>query len=144
MAPWDGVEPADAAQAIIAELERFSPTLAARPRWLVLNKTDLIDDELLAQRRQALVDALDWQGPVYEISAISGEGTERLCQDMMILLEKQREAELADPEIAAAEAEQQTRMQQEARERIAALRARRRADTVDDEDDYDVEVEYAP
>jgi GTP-binding protein len=147
MAPWDGVEPADAAVAIVTELERFSPTLAARPRWLVLNKTDLIDAELLAERRRAVVEALGWEGPVYEIAAISGEGTTRLCQDMMILLEEQREAELADPELAATEAEQQSRMQREARERIAELRSRRRADTTDDEDDdddYDVEVEYAP
>ena len=124
------------------------PTLAARPRWLVLNKTDLIDADLLAERRQALVEALGWEGPVYEISAISGEGTERLCQDMMILLEQQREAELADPDIAAAEAEQQAMMQQEARERIAELRARRKVavadDDEEDDDDYDVEVEYAP
>ncbi len=148
MAPWDGVEPADAALAIIGELERFSPTLAARPRWLVLNKTDLLDADLLAERRQALVEALGWEGPVYEISAISGEGTERLCQDMMILLEQQREAELADPDIATAEAEQQAMMQQEARERIAELRALRKAAVADDDDedddDYDVEVEYAP
>ena len=147
MAPWDGVEPADAAVAIVTELERFSPTLAARPRWLVLNKTDLIDAELLAERRRAVVEALGWEGPVYEIAAISGEGTTRLCQDMMILLEEQREAELADPELAATEAEQQSRMQREARERIAELRSRRRADTTDDEDDdddYDVEVECAP
>ena len=148
MAPWDGVEPADAAQSIVAELERFSPTLASRPRWLLLNKTDLLEPELLAERRAALIDALDWEGPVYEISAISAEGTERVCQDMMILLEQQQEAELADPELASAEAEQQTLMQREARERIAELRSRRRTEATededDDDDDYDVEVEYAP
>lgn len=148
MAPWDGTEPADAAVSITTELERFSPTLASRPRWLVLNKTDLIDSQELADRRAAVIAALSWEGPVYEISAISAEGTERLCQDMIILLEQQRAAELADPELAAAEAEQQNRMQQEARERIAELRARHRVqaseDDDDDEDDYDVEVEYAP
>ncbi len=151
MAPFDGVEPVDAALSIQRELERFSPALAARPRWLVLNKIDLIDAALLAERREALLAGLDWQGPVYEIAAISSEGTERLCQDMMVLLEEQAAAEAADPELAAAESEAQSRMQQEARERIEQLRAQRRAereedpsDDDDDDEDFDVEVEYAP
>lgn len=151
MAPFDGVEPADAALSIIRELERFSPTLAARPRWLVLNKIDMIDEDELAERREALLAALDWQGPVYEIAAISGEGTDRICQDMMVLLEEQSAAEAADPELAAAESEIQSRMQQEARDRIEQLRAQHRAarddedpDDDEDDDDFDVEVEYAP
>jgi GTP-binding protein len=146
MAPWDEMTPAEAAVAIVRELERFSPTLAARPRWLVLNKTDLLDPEELAERRQALLAALDWTGPVYEIAAISGTGTERLCQDMMVLLENQRELEASDPEVAEAERETQARMQQEARDRIEALRASRRKSKDDDDDDDfdedDVEVEY--
>ena len=81
MAPFDGVEPAAAAASIIRELERFSPTLAARPRWLVLNKIDMIDEAELAERREALVAALDWQGPVYEIAAISGEGTDLMLPE---------------------------------------------------------------
>lgn len=152
MAPFDGVEPAEAALSIVRELERFSPTLAARPRWLVLNKIDMIDAAELAQRREALVEALDWQGPVYEIAAISSEGTDRICQDMMVLLEEQAAAEADDPEVAAAEAHMQSAMQQEARDRIEQLRAQRRADREndqpddddEDDDDYDVEVEYAP
>ena len=152
MAPFDGVEPAEAALSIVRELERFSPTLAARPRWLVLNKIDMIDEAELAQRREALVAALDWQGPVYEIAAISSEGTDRICQDMMVLLEEQAAAEADDPEVAAAEAQMQSAMQQEARDRIEQLRAQRRADREndqpddddEDDDDYDVEVEYAP
>ncbi|MFV8818471.1 Obg family GTPase CgtA [Haliea sp. E17] len=153
MAPWDAVEPADAAVAIVHELEQFSPTLAARERWLVLNKCDLLDAETLAERRAAIIEALDWQGPVYEISAIKGEGTDVLCGDLMRHLEELQEREAADPELAEAEREAQLRMQAEARERIAELRAARRrpakGDSDDDdddwdEDDYDVEVEYAP
>jgi GTP-binding protein len=144
MAPWDGVAPVDAARAIVQELERFSPTLAARPRWLVLNKIDLLDPEELAARRRALIAGLGWEGPVYEIAAISGAGTERLSQDLMSLLEAQREREAASPEVAAAERDMQACMQQEARERIAALRASRQQsrDNDDDFDDDDVEVEY--
>ena len=154
MAPFDGVEPADAALSIVRELERFSPTLAARERWLVLNKIDMIDAQQLAERRAALIEALDWQGPVYEIAAISGKGTQRISQDMMLALEKIKAQEAESPELAEAEREQQNQMQQEARDRIEALReqyrseARQQAeeasDDDDDDDDYDVEVEYAP
>jgi len=146
MAPVDGSEPADAAVAIVQELERFSPTLASRPRWLVLNKMDLVPEGELAPRRAALLEALAWEGPVYETAAINGEGTTRLCQDLMVALEERKVRE-QDPEVAEAEAEQQARMQQEARERIEALRAQYRqaaaADDSDDgDDDDDVEVEY--
>jgi GTP-binding protein len=148
MAPFDGSEPADAALAIVNELQRFSPTLAARPRWLLLNKNDLIDAELFAQRRAALLAALNFDGPVYEIAAIKGEGCQLLCQHMMVLLEQLREAELADPEVLAVEQGIQSQMQQEARERIADLRSRhfdKPEDEQDDsDDDDDVEVEYVP
>ena len=151
MAPYDGVEPADAAVAIAGELGRFSPTLAERERWLVLNKTDLVDAETFAQRKAAVLEALDWQGPVYEISAIKGEGTDALCGDLMNYLEELREREAADPELAQADVELQQRMQEEARQRIADLRAqRRRGPEVEEDDDdwdddeYDVDVEYVP
>lgn len=150
MAPIDGTSPADAAATIVGELQKFSPALAQRERWLVLNKIDMLDQETLAERRQQVVAALGWQGPVYEIAAISGQGTELLCQDLMVHLEYRRELEAADPEIAAAEQGQQNRMQQEARERIEQVReARRQApapadDFDDDDDDFDVEVEYVP
>lgn len=152
MAPYDGVEPADAAVSIAAELGRFSPTLAERERWLVLNKTDLVDADTFAERRAAVLQELDWQGPVYEISAIKGEGTDRLCGDLMVYLEELREREAADPELAQADVELQHQMQDEARQRIAELRTQRRrdpdAESEDDddwdEDEYDVDVEYVP
>jgi GTP-binding protein len=148
MAPFDGSDPAQAAFAIVRELERFSPTLAQRERWLVLNKRDLLDDAAFEDRRREVIGALDWEGPVYAISAISGEGTRALCADLMDRIEARRAAESADPELAEAEGALQARMHEEARERIASLRARQRqaadeARTVDD-DDHDVEVEYVP
>jgi GTP-binding protein len=160
MAPFDASEPADAAQSIVRELERFSPTLAGRERWLVLNKSDLLDADTFRERREALLQALAWEGPVYEISAINGEGTGRLCGDMMVYLEERREAELAQPELAEAELAMQLAMQEEARQRVEEYRARMRrqargeaeGDTADydnddddfDDDDHDVEVEYVP
>ena len=151
MAPFDGTEPADAALSIVRELERFSPALASRERWLVLNKCDLLDEDTLDRRRSELIQALDWSGPVYTISAIRSEGTQALCGDLMSYLEACREREAADPELAEAERELQNRMQAEARERIAELRRGRRlpdgdsdADDEFDDDDFDVEVEYVP
>jgi len=147
MAPYDSVEPADAALTIVRELERFSPTLAQRERWLVLNKSDLLDAETFAERRSAVLAALDWHGPVYSIAAINAEGTAVLCGDLMSYLEECRAREAADPQLAAAEQELQSRMQLEARQRIDELRAELRGVTLEGEDDFDdedfeVEVEY--
>ena len=147
VAPIDGSNPADAASAVIRELQRFSPTLAARPRWLILNKTDLIDETALATCREEIVSALSWEGPVYEISAVAQHGTERLCGDLMTYLEAQAEQFRSDPEAAEAELAAQTRMQQEARERIEALQAvraeaRAAAKAGRDDDEDDVVVEY--
>jgi len=156
MAPWDGVEPADAAQSIINELESFSPTLAGRERWLVLNKLDMVPDEEVAEKCQAVIDALNWEGPVYEVSAINGDGTKQLCHDLMARLDLIAQEEKADPELIEAERREQDQMQQEARDRIEEVRLAYKAKkaamaegSVDDEDDddwdeddYDVEVEY--
>lgn len=151
VAPMDGSDPADAAAAIVRELQRFSPTLAARERWLVLNKVDLIDEGALAAVRENIVEALNWDGPVFEIAALAGQGTELLCQQMMTYLESCWEREADDPDAEQAEREEQARMQLEARERIDSLRENRRgsvaqaeSDDDHDDDDYDVEVEYAP
>jgi GTP-binding protein len=147
VAPFDESDPAEAAASIARELERFSPTLSARPRWLVLNKIDLVDSETLAQRRQAIIEALDWQGPVYEIAAINGTETDRLAGDLMTAIEHLNEQEASDPELAQMELDVQEQMQFEARERIELLRAQRKAqrlaDKADDEDDdHDVDIEY--
>ena len=148
VAPWDGTEPAENALSIVRELERFSPALARRERWLVLNKTDLVDTGQVEQRRQEILDALAWTGPVYEISAISGQGTDRLCGDIMAQLEAWQDEEENDPDAAAVEQQRQRELQAEARERIAALRRQRKSEVddgaEDEDDDHDVEVEYVP
>ena len=148
VAPLDGGDVGEAACAVIRELEAFSPTLAGRPRWLVLNKTDLVDETLLSECRDRVVAALNWSGPVYTISAVAGRGTERLCGDLMTYLEAQQALFREDPEASEAERLAQEQMQQEARDRIAALQAaraeaRRANSTASDvEDDDDVVVEY--
>lgn len=151
MLPPDGGDPVDAVRAIAGELERFSPTLAVRERWLVLNKVDLLADDERRARCDRVVDALGWSGPVYAVSALSGEGTEPLCRDIMDYLDRCREAEATDPALAQAELDARTAMQAEGRRRIRALaEARWRArkgiddDDLDDDDDDDIEVIYEP
>jgi len=91
VAPLDGdTDPVEEARKIIAELGRFSPELAARERWLVLNKIDLLDDAEVDALRQRIVAALDWQGPLYLISAISGQGTRQLAGAIMTRLENMK------------------------------------------------------
>ncbi|MDE2069890.1 MAG: GTPase ObgE [Gammaproteobacteria bacterium] len=86
--PADGADPVRDAQAIIGELQKFSPELAQRERWLVLNKIDLLPPGERDARCRAIVDGLHWQGPVFRISGLSGEGTRELCQKIMGRLEE--------------------------------------------------------
>jgi GTPase len=146
--PPDGGDPVAAVDGIAAELEGFSPTLAARDRWLILNKTDLLADDEREAICADIVTRLDWQGPVYKIAAIGADGTAQLCGDIMTYLEEIWDAEKHDPERAEKERELQVAMQAEARERIQALAAERKAarqarnTDEDDDGDYDVDVEY--
>ncbi len=97
IAPADAREdPVDAVRALQRELAKFSAELAEKPRWLVINKIDLLDDDTLALMKQDLVDELDWQGPVFEVSAATGEGTEALARAIMRELESRREARNGD------------------------------------------------
>ncbi len=152
MLPPDGSDPVDNINTIVRELERFSPTLARRDCWLVLNKVDLLPADERDALCQRVMDALQWRGPVYRISALQSEGTAALSGAIMAHLEALREAESGDPELAQQELERQRQMSREARERIDALQTARRAarkgtdgqddDDDFDDDDYDVEVEY--
>ncbi len=79
----DSGDPARDVRAITAELEKFSPELAQRERWLVLNKIDLIPVAERRQRVEAVIEALDWRGPVFQVSAIRSEGAQVLIQKIM-------------------------------------------------------------
>lgn len=81
-------DPAEDASAIIRELNKFSAELGQRERWLVLNKMDLLADDERATRRDALVKHLRWRGPVYAISAATGEGCTALIRDLMRRLQQ--------------------------------------------------------
>jgi len=80
-------DPVKDARAIIGELKKFSATLVRKPRWLVLNKLDLLNAEDGDQRCREIVRRLRWKGPVFRISAATGQGTRKLCQAVMTHLE---------------------------------------------------------
>jgi GTP-binding protein len=77
----------DAANKILAELRRFDEALYAKPRWLVLNKLDLVSDDEQQAVCSEIVNGLDWKGPVYKISAINKQGVDVVCNDIMSTLE---------------------------------------------------------
>lgn len=155
MAPFDDQDPAEAVQEIANELDNFSATLAARDRWLVFNKLDMVPDEKREKRCSDVLEKLGWEGPVYQISALNSEGLDALCWDIMRWIEDKAEAEAADAGLAEHEASLKVQMQTEARDRLEAYKQARKGgrpsdnnasddDDDFDDDDYDVEVEYAP
>ncbi|WP_296127237.1 Obg family GTPase CgtA [Pseudomonas sp. Ga0074129] len=121
MAPLDLTDPAESAATIIDELTKFSPSLAERERWLVLNKADQMLDEEQEVRIAEIVARIEWEGPVYVISALARQGTEKLCYDIMDFLEARAERIQENPEYAAELAELDTRIEDEARAQLQAL-----------------------
>jgi len=99
--PPDDADPVAAVRAIEGELAKFSAELAARQRWLVINKIDLIPEELRDEYCNDIVQRLGWSGPVFRIAAIAGEGTRELIFRIMEHLEQERAA-LQQSEAAAA------------------------------------------
>lgn len=149
MMPYDGSTPDQNARVIEAELETFSPTLAAGDRWLVLNKIDLLPEDEVEGQCQQVVDALGWEGPVFRMSGLASQGTKALCAAIMDYIDEHRQQEEADPELTELANERRAVIQAEARERIEGLaQARRQSrqqpqENDDEDDDHDVEVVYA-
>ncbi|MTD37924.1 Obg family GTPase CgtA [Erwinia sp. CPCC 100877] len=83
IAPIDGSDPVENARVIISELEKYSSTLAEKPRWLVFNKVDLMERAEAEAKAQEIADALGWEGKHYLISAASHDGVNALCWDVM-------------------------------------------------------------
>jgi len=99
MAPFDeAVDPVQQARAIVAELKKYDPKLHAKPRWLVLNKMDMVPAEERAARVKDFVRRLRWKGPVFEISALAREGLQPLLEAIWEhVAEAQRRAPPPDP-----------------------------------------------
>ncbi|AET90101.1 Obg family GTPase CgtA [Caballeronia cordobensis] len=79
MAPFDeNVDPVAEAKAIVNELRKYDETLYEKPRWLVLNKLDMVPEDEREARIADFVERFEWDGPVFEISALTGQGCEAL------------------------------------------------------------------
>ncbi|MEK7260098.1 MAG: Obg family GTPase CgtA [Pseudomonadota bacterium] len=139
VAPLDDSDPVHHARKIAEELEKFSPTLAKKDRWLVLNKFDLIPEEEREELVARLVRELDWKGKVFKITAISGEGCPDLCQAIMVSVEEHRKRLLEDPDYQELQAELDREMEYEIRKSIESTRGSR--DETDDDDMLDDDLE---
>jgi GTP-binding protein len=79
LAPFDdSVDPVAQAKAIVNELKKYDEGLHEKPRWLVLNKLDMVPEDEREKRVKDFVKRLKWKGPVFQISALSREGLEPL------------------------------------------------------------------
>ncbi len=100
MAPFDeSVDPVAQAKAIVAELKKYDPALYAKPRWLVLNKLDMVPADERAARVKDFVKRFKWKGPVFEISALTREGCEPLVQAVYQHIRSQQVAEQPPAEV---------------------------------------------
>lgn len=121
MAPLDGSDPAQAALIVLNELEKFSPSLMERDRWLVLNKADQLLEEEQAEIKQTIIKKLHWAGPLYMISALEREGTESLTQAIMRYLDERTLKIQEDSDYADYLKDLDQRIEHEARAHLQTL-----------------------
>jgi GTP-binding protein len=106
LAPFDdGVDPAGQVRAIEAELRKHDPDMLAKPRWLVMNKADLLPPEEAQARAEALVRELDWKEPWFLVSAIGRENTWPIMLKVQQFFDELKAAALEESAEAAARAE---------------------------------------
>ena len=96
LAPFDGVDPVKEAKAIVKELKKYDESLHEKPRWLVLNKLDMVPLDERAERVKSFVKRLAWKGPVFQISGLTHEGCEDLVKEIYEYLATQRQQEQRD------------------------------------------------
>jgi GTP-binding protein len=82
IAPYDEkLDPVDEVKKIINELKKYDEVLFKKPRWLILNKIDLVDD--IDQIKDRIIKELKWDAPIFTISAINGKGCKDLIRKIM-------------------------------------------------------------
>jgi GTPase len=100
LAPFDdGTDPVAQAKAIVAELKKYDKTLYEKPRWLVLNKLDMVPEDERAVRVKDFVKRMRWKGPVFEISALTREGCEPLVRAIYDHVAAMREPDVEEPDV---------------------------------------------
>jgi GTP-binding protein len=104
LAPFDeAVDPVKEAKAIVKELKKYDVSLFDKPRWLVLNKLDMVPEEQRVKRVKAFVKGFGWKGPVFEISALTRAGCEDLVIEIYNYLAVQRASEYRSEETTMVE-----------------------------------------
>jgi GTP-binding protein len=106
LAPFDdGVDPVKDAKALIKELRKYDESLYEKPRWLVLNKLDVLNEDERKKKVKDFIKRFGWKGPVFEISALTHEGCQDLITEIYAYLAEKRQAE---------QRSQETQMKEEA------------------------------
>jgi GTP-binding protein len=141
----DGVDPVKEAKALAKELEKYDPELAAKPRWLVLNKLDMVPEEERAARCKDIIRRLKWKGPVFEISALAREGLQPMLHAIYehVRAQVEQPAPPVDPRFdapaAPAPAVEETVRPARAARKVARVAQSTRADN-----DEPVDPRFAP
>lgn len=100
LAPFDeGVDPVAEAKAIVGELKKYDAALHEKPRWLVLNKLDMVPEDERVARVKDFVKRMRFKAPVFEISALTRAGCEHLVQAIYQHVKAQQLAEQPSPEV---------------------------------------------
>ena len=97
MAPMEGgveASPAEQVRAIEHELRKYDPCMLEKPRWLILNKADLMFEDEARARAEEIVAELGWTGPWYLVSALSREGTWPIMLEIQHFFDRLREERL--------------------------------------------------
>jgi len=144
LAPVDGSEPAENFKLIEAELGKYSEGIADKDRWLVFTKLDALSPELAEDVISQFLATTQLSSPVFKISAITGQGTQALCEAIQTYLAERRATEENAADEESLNPEQKIR--DEVHDFSSLQREKRRASRVqaqqNRDDDFDVDVHY--
>ncbi|MEQ8953437.1 MAG: GTPase ObgE [Gammaproteobacteria bacterium] len=132
--PVDGSDPVENARRIVTELQKFSPVLTARERWLVLNKVDLLATKDVDKLEQRMRDEFAIAGPIFRIAAISGDGCTPLCQALMEAVTARRRMLAEEGDAQEQQQTQERQLALEIRQSVLKARPKRGRDVVDEQD----------